>query len=136
MRASGCNTPGTRRTVASARVLPITIRCSLISGWRCNRMRSKNAERVTMKATVLGGAAASLLTISAFAADLGVRPALLQPVIPPFTWTSCYAGVHAGGGWGKKELTDTIGIFNSITSYSSVSDDVSGYMLGGQIGCN
>jgi outer membrane immunogenic protein len=91
-----------------------------------------------MKASVLGGAAASLLTISAFAADLGVRPAPLQPVIPPFSWTSCYAGVHAGGGWGKKDVTDTVGIFSdpAIAGYSSASVDVTGYMLGGQIGCN
>jgi outer membrane immunogenic protein len=89
-----------------------------------------------MKATVLGGAAASLLTISAFAADLGIPSAPPQPVIPPFTWTSCYAGVHAGGGWGKKDLTDTVGIFTSITGYSSTSVDVAGYMLGGQIGCD
>jgi outer membrane immunogenic protein len=89
-----------------------------------------------MKATVLGGAAASLLTISAFAADLGVRSASPLPVVPPFTWTSCYAGVHAGGGWGKKELTDTVGVFSSVTHYASASADVSGYMLGGQIGCD
>jgi outer membrane immunogenic protein len=89
-----------------------------------------------MKATVLGGAAASLLTISAFAADLGIPLAPLQPVVPPFTWTSCYAGVHAGGGWGKKDLTDSVGIFSSITGYSSTSVDVNGYLLGGQIGCD
>jgi outer membrane immunogenic protein len=89
-----------------------------------------------MKATLLGGAAASLLTFSASAADLGVRPAPLQPVIPPFTWTSCYGGVQAGGGWGKKDLTDTIGIFSGITGYSSTSVDVTGYMVGGQIGCD
>src|SRR5215469_2400778 len=88
-----------------------------------------------MKATLLGGAAASLLTISAFAADLGVRPAPVQP-IPPFTWTSCYAGLQAGGGWGKKDLTDTIGIYSDITGYSSTSVDVAGYMVGGQIGCD
>jgi outer membrane immunogenic protein len=89
-----------------------------------------------MKATLLGGAAASLLTISAFAADLGVRPGPPQPAIPPFTWTSCYAGVQAGAGWGKKDLTDTVGVFSGITGYSSASVDVSGYMVGGQIGCD
>ena len=51
-----------------------------------------------MKATVLGGAAASLLTVSAFAADLGIPAAQPQVVIPPFTWTSCYAGVQASWG--------------------------------------
>ena len=91
-----------------------------------------------MKATLLGGAAASLLTVSAFAADLGIPPAQPQVVIPPFTWTSCYAGVQAGGGWGKKELTDSVGIFSdpAVAGYSSASVDVTGYMLGGQFGCD
>jgi len=89
-----------------------------------------------MKATLLGGAAASLLTVSAFAADLGVRPAPLQPVIPPFTWTSCYAGLQAGGGWGEKDLTDTVGIFSGFTGFASANVDMTGYMVGGQIGCN
>jgi outer membrane immunogenic protein len=43
---------------------------------------------------------------------------------------------QAGGGWGKKDLTDTIGIFCGITGYSSTSVDVTGYMVGGQIGCD
>jgi opacity protein-like surface antigen len=91
-----------------------------------------------MKATLLGGAAASLLMVSAFAADIRIPPAQPQVVIPPFTWTSCYAGVQAGGGWGKKELTDTVGIFSdpSVAGFSSASLDVSGYMVGGQIGCD
>jgi outer membrane immunogenic protein len=81
--------------------------------------RGQRAEMVAMKATLLGGAAASLLTISAFAADLRIPPAQPQVVIPPFTWSSCYAGVQAGGGWGKKDLTDTVGIFSATTGYSS-----------------
>jgi outer membrane immunogenic protein len=89
-----------------------------------------------MRATLLGGAAASLLTVSAFAADLRVPPAQPPVVIPPFTWTSCYAGVQAGGGWGKKELTDSVGVFSSQTGYSSTSVDVTGYMVGGQFGCD
>ena len=90
-----------------------------------------------MKATVLGGAAASLLTISAFAADLGIPPAQPQVVIPPFTWTSCYAGVQAGGGWGKKNLTDTVGVLSSVPGgFSAANLDVNGYMVGGQFGCD
>jgi opacity protein-like surface antigen len=90
-----------------------------------------------MKATLLGGAAASLLTVSAFAADLGIPSAPPQPVVPPFTWTSCYAGVQAGGGWGKKDLTDTVGILSSLPGgFSAASLDVSGYMVGGQFGCD
>jgi outer membrane immunogenic protein len=90
-----------------------------------------------MKATLLGGAAASLLTVSALAADLRIPPAQPQVVIPPFTWTSCYAGVQAGGGWGKKDLTDNVGILSSLPGgFSAASLDVSGYMVGGQIGCD
>lgn len=90
-----------------------------------------------MKATLLGGAAASLLTISAFAADLGIPSVQPRVVIPPFTWTSCYAGVQAGGGWGKKNLTDTVGILSSTPGgFSAANLDVSGYMLGGQFGCD
>ena len=93
-----------------------------------------------MKATVLGGAAASLLTVSAFAADLGIPLAQPQVVIPPFTWTSCYAGVRAGGGWGKKDLTDTVGVLSDPATvpggFSSASLDVSGWMVGGQFGCD
>jgi outer membrane immunogenic protein len=90
-----------------------------------------------MKAIMLGGAAASLLTISAFAADLGIPSAPPQVVIPPFTWTSCYAGVHAGGGWGKKNLTDTVGNLSGLTGgFASANADITGYMIGGQIGCD
>src|SRR5262249_58505276 len=99
--------------------------------------RVKRAERVAMKATLLGGAVASLLTVSALAADLRIPPAQPQVVIPQFTWTSCYAGVQAGGGWGKKDLTDTVGILSSLPGgFSTANLDVSGYMLGGQIGCD
>jgi outer membrane immunogenic protein len=89
-----------------------------------------------MKATILGGAAASLLTIS----DLGISPAPPQVVVPPFTWTTCYAGLHAGGGWGQKDLTDSVGILSNPTlvpgGFSSANVDVNGYMLGGQVGCD
>ena len=53
-----------------------------------------------MKVTLLAAAAFSLLTASAFGADLEM-PLKGPPVPPPFTWTSCYAGVHGGGGWGQ-----------------------------------
>src|ERR1700746_1265370 len=100
-------------------------------------IRGQRAERVPMKATLLGGAAASLLTVSAFAADLGIPPAQPQVVIPPFTWTSCYAGVQAGGGWGKKDLTDTVVVLSSVPGgFSAANLDVNGYMVGGQFGCD
>ena len=89
-----------------------------------------------MKAIVLGGAAASLLTVSAFAADLGIPQAAPGPVIPAFTWTGCYGGLQAGGGWGEKDLTDTAQALSPISGFSSANLNISGYMLGGQIGCD
>src|SRR6516165_2272701 len=134
-RASGCNIPGTIGSTALASAPQPTTRCSLTCGWRCDQTQSRSGG-VAMKATVLGGAAASLLTVSAFAADLGIPPQP-QVVIPPFTWTSCYAGVQAGGGWGKKDLTDTVGIFSSLPGgFSAANLDVSGWMVGGQFGCD
>jgi outer membrane immunogenic protein len=87
-----------------------------------------------MKTILLGGAAFSLLTVSAFGADLGMPP--LSPVPQSFTWTSCYGGLHAGGGMGQKDMTDTAGVLFPITGFSSASLDIAGYMVGGQIGCN
>ncbi len=86
-----------------------------------------------MKATLLGSAAVSLLTVSAaFGADLGGPP----PAPPPFTWTSCYAGGSAGGGFGRENLTDNAGVLSPVTGFASADLDISGYMLGGQAGCD
>jgi outer membrane immunogenic protein len=85
-----------------------------------------------MKAILLGSAAGLLLTVSAFAADLGAAP-----VVPPtFAWTGCYAGGHVAGGWEQKDLTDTAGVLAPITGFTSASLDTSGYLLGGQLGCD
>jgi len=86
-----------------------------------------------MKAILLGAAAFSLLTVSAFGADLE----LPAPVSPPlFGWTSCYGGGQVGGGWGQKDLTDSAGVLAPITGFAAANLGISGYMLGGQIGCD
>ena len=88
-----------------------------------------------MKATFARGAAVSLMTASAFGADLGLP--ILVPVAPPaFTWTGCYAGGQAGGGWGQKDLNDSAGIVSPISGFTSANLNISGYLLGGQIGCD
>ncbi len=90
-----------------------------------------------MKAILLGAAALSVLTVSAFGADLGPEMQFKAPPAPrPFAWTGCYAGAQAGGGWGQKDATDTAGILSPITGFTSVNLTTSGYMLGGQIGCD
>ena len=86
-----------------------------------------------MKTILLGAAVLSLISASAFAADLG----LPAPVVSPaFTWTGCYAGGQIGGGWGQKDLNDSAGIVSPITGFTSANLNISGYMLGGQIGCD
>jgi outer membrane immunogenic protein len=86
-----------------------------------------------MKTILLGAAALSLISASAFAAELG----LPAPVVSPaFIWTGCYAGGQIGGGWGQKDLNDSAGIVSPITGFTSANLNISGYMLGGQIGCD
>lgn len=88
-----------------------------------------------MKTTLLGGAACLLLGSSAFAGDLGL-PLNMPPPPPPFDWTGCYAGGQVGGGWGQKDLNDSAGIVSTISGFTSANLNISGYMLGGQIGCD
>ena len=87
-----------------------------------------------MKATLLGGAALSLLSVSAFAADLAGAAAPTRRRLSP--GSSCYGGGQAGGGWGQKNLTDSAGVLSPITGFSSANLNISGYMLGGQFGCD
>ena len=90
-----------------------------------------------MKAILFGGVALSLLTVSALGADLALPPSVpLPPAPPPFTWTGCYGGLHAGGGFGQKDLTDTTGVLFPTTGLSAANLNISGYMLGGQLGCD
>ena len=88
-----------------------------------------------MKALLVGAATFSLITASAFGADMQM-PMKAPLVPPPFTWTGCYAGVQAGGGFGQKDLNDSAGVVSPITGFTSANLNISGYMLGGQIGCD
>jgi opacity protein-like surface antigen len=89
-----------------------------------------------MRTILLAGAALSVLTASAFAADLGAPPLAYIPPPPPFTWTSCYGGLRAGGGIGKSDLTDTAGIVSGTSGFSAADLNLSGWMAGGQLGCD
>jgi len=90
-----------------------------------------------MKQILFGCAAFSLLTATAFAADLGpVMPLKLPQAPVPFSWTGCYAGGQAGGGFGQTGLTDTAGVLSPFTGFTSANVNATGYTLGGQIGCD
>jgi outer membrane immunogenic protein len=74
-------------------------------------------------------AALAVLSASpAVAADLPTHKAPAPPpvVVPAFTWTGCYAGLHLGGDFGNVSAGAPV----------NVSGSDSGVIGGGQIGCN
>src|SRR5438874_725251 len=98
-----------------------------------------------MKKILLGSVATGALVAagSANAADLSLRPApRVAPAVAPipvFSWTGCYAGGHAGWGWGRKEfheVTTRSGTGGAVTQTGSTTIDTSGAIFGGQIGCD
>jgi outer membrane immunogenic protein len=88
-----------------------------------------------MKTSLYAAVALSVLTVRASSADLGMP--VKAPAAPAaFTWSGCYVGGQVGGGWGEKDLSDNVGLLTATTGFSAASLDVTGYMLGGQVGCN
>jgi outer membrane immunogenic protein len=84
---------------------------------------------------------------SAFAADMRIPTKAPPPVAAPFSWSGCYIGAHAGYGWGQKEFSDPqLGavdpifgpppIFTVAPAGTSLDNDTSGWLAGGQVGCN
>ena len=49
------------------------------------------------------------------------------------SWSGCYVGANAGGGWGQKTFTDTS---SGGLAAGSATADISGFLIGGQAGCN
>jgi outer membrane immunogenic protein len=88
-----------------------------------------------MKKLFLGSVAlvaVSLGTSAAFAAERPVpRPVpAYAPPPPAYTWNGCYVGASAGTSSGSSQHFDVAG--NAITN----SFDLSGFIGGGQLGCN
>jgi outer membrane immunogenic protein len=77
------------------------------------------------------------VTASASAADLPVRMSVKAPIVAavPFTWTGCYAGAHAGYGWGRENFNDPFANF-TLNPGDSVRVRSEGALAGGQVGCN
>src|SRR5437899_3259232 len=73
------------------------------------------------------------LAQSASAADMRVPYRPPAPPPPPvyFSWTGCYIGGHLGGGWGQKTVS-----VPALAPGVSVTGDTSGFLGGGQVGCN
>jgi len=100
-----------------------------------------------MRSQVLIASATVALSVAsaAMAADLSApvfTKAPPVPVAPMFSWTGCYIGGNAGGGWGQH--TGDVGVINSgnatlnagIGVQSSLDTPSSGAIGGGQLGCN
>ena len=95
----------------------------------------KFAYNMVMKSSLLCsvGALPVLLGASAIAADLPLKAP--PPPTTVFSWTSFYAGVNAGGSWGRAQSDFLISdAASSIASSGSVRPD--GVIGGGQLGYN
>ena len=87
------------------------------------------------KLLLVGFAVATCLAASAAqAADLRMPVTKAPPLPPPpvFTWTGCYFGGHVGGGWGRKDFAG----FPFAPDGESFRLDTSGWLAGGQVGCD
>jgi outer membrane immunogenic protein len=78
---------------------------------------------------------------SAFAADLAVKTR--SAPVPAFSWTSCYFGLHAGGGFASTDVTDPAQLVQdsilgagTTTGVTSAHLSPSGAVIGGQLGCD
>src|SRR5713101_1902643 len=95
-----------------------------------------------MKKILLGSVATGALMAagSANAADLGPRPAYKAPPIvapiPVFSWTGCFVGAHGGYAWAKNDVREHTTFSSSPAFSGSQSQDTSGAIFGGQIGCD
>jgi len=92
-----------------------------------------------MKTTLLTGAALAALSIPALAADMPVKAPRMAA--PAFTWTSCFLGAHAGGGWTKHDISDPVQLVQdslglTTTGVTTTSINPSGAVIGGQFGCD
>jgi outer membrane immunogenic protein len=89
-----------------------------------------------MKKILKTGVALAALVVATplFAADLGYQPPAYKAIAAPpvaFSWTGCYIGGHLGGGFGNKRWSDPL-----LGGFEFASHDVSGWLGGGQVGCN
>jgi outer membrane immunogenic protein len=78
----------------------------------------------------LATAALTLTVIPAFGADLGLPTK--APPYAPVTWSGCYIGANAGGGWADKEFRDPLTAPPTNLLYHTANGGVGG----GQIGCD
>jgi outer membrane immunogenic protein len=90
---------------------------------------------------ILGIGALTLagMTISAGAADMPVKAPPVAAPPPPFSWSGCYIGANVGAKWGSIEGSarhDALApLFPAGTVFPFNSDSETGFIGGGQVGC-
>ena len=93
-----------------------------------------------MKKLLLSGVAfVSLAAAPALAADLSTAPLYKAPLpAPAFTWTGCYIGGSVGGGyaWNTNINNVNTSAFGDLVPGQGFAQSSSGFIGGGQIGCN
>jgi outer membrane immunogenic protein len=93
-----------------------------------------------MKKLLLSGVAfVGLAAAPAFAADLSTAPLYkAPPPVPVFSWTGCYIGGSIGGGYAWNTNTNTVNTsaFGDLAPGQGFAQSSSGFVGGGQIGCN
>ncbi len=102
-----------------------------------------------MKKTLLAAVVISMpgLTGTALAADLAFKTPS-PPAAPAFSWSSCYFGMHVGGAFARKSMTDPVALAEgdaasqdptfapSSTGVTTAKVSPSGVVVGGQLGCD
>src|SRR5262245_2279473 len=94
-----------------------------------------------MKKLLLSGIAfVGLAAAPVFAADLTQPPLMYKapPPVPVFSWSGCYICGSAGGGYAWNTNTNTVNTtaFGDLAPGQCFAQSSSGFIGGGQIGCN
>jgi outer membrane immunogenic protein len=91
-----------------------------------------------MKKLLTAIAALGLIGTPAFAADMAVKAPPSRPPapVPVYRWTGCYIGGQVGGGWGRKDFSTDRTFFFAQSTGATIRDDTSGFLGGGQVGCD
>lgn len=89
-----------------------------------------------MRRFVVALLATSALSFAAQGADMPAKaPVLKAAPIATYNWTGIYAGLNAGGGWGKGHFcTDAFAGGGSCANGDVADHNLSGWLGGGQLG--
>jgi opacity protein-like surface antigen len=95
-----------------------------------------------MKKTLVAAVVISMpgFTGAALAADLALKTQ--SAPAPAFSWSSCYLGMHAGGAFARKDMTDPAALAqqdavgSSIGGVTTANFSSNGVVAGGQLGCD